>query len=218
MPPQAHPESQTTAPNGVSAKSRIDAKTVFALSFVALCAQGLPGGSAQAGFLDDLFGAFTGGRRVEARHYYGAEWSGRAARRHATSLSYIPRQWRPRRRAVVAHAGADNPASAGSGAGDGLCYAARPQGVDPGQADAILHDATLRAGDSVMTEQGLRVFEGGSACPHRADDFLALAEARDLSKSKRGALLAIEKAVKTPVLSARAGGFLESGRELARQP
>ncbi len=218
MPPQAHPKSQLTAPNGVSAKSRIDAKTVFAASFIALCAQGLPSGSAQAGFLDELFGAFTGGRRVEVPHYYGAEWSSRAARRHATSLSYIPRQWRPRRHVVVAHARADNPASAGSGAGDGLCYAVRPQGVDLGQADAILHDATLRAGDSVMTEHGLRVFEGGSACPHKADDFLALADARDVSKSKRGALRAIEKAMKTPVLSGRAGGFLESGEQVAEQP
>jgi hypothetical protein len=58
-----------------------------------------------------------------------------------------------------------------------------------------------------MTAKGVRVFQGGSACPHKESDFLALADARDIPRSKRGALQAIEKAVKTPILSARAGSF-----------
>jgi hypothetical protein len=89
----------------------------------------------------------------------------------------------------------------------GLCYATRQRAPDLTQPDVILHDATLREGDSVMTAKGVRVFQGGSACPHKESDFLALADARDIPRSKRGALQAIEKAVKTPILSARAGSF-----------
>ena len=84
------------------------------------------------------------------------------------------------------------------------------------QPDAILHDATLREGDSVMTARGVRVFQGGGACPHKESDFLALADARDIPKSKRRALVAIEKAVRTPILSARAGSFA-SGVKLTSQ-
>ena len=58
-----------------------------------------------------------------------------------------------------------------------------------------------------MTAKGVRVFQGGKACPHKESDFLALADARDIPKAKRGALLAIEKAVKSPILSARGGSF-----------
>jgi hypothetical protein len=219
MPIRARTNSQTAAPSCILAKSSIGAKTVFALSFLALCVVELPSGSAQAGFFEDLFGAFSGEQTGGgAQRYYGdADRSGRAARRHRSSLSYMPKQSHSRRHAL-ALTGADKQAGAGIETKDGLCYAAPPQGADPFQSDAILHDATLREGDSVMTVEGLRVFQGGSACPHKASDFLALAEARDVSKSQRGALLAIENAVKTPISSPRAGRFLDSGPELAQQP
>jgi hypothetical protein len=206
----------------LSAKSQIRAKTVFALSFAALCAMQLPVGSARAGFLDDLIGAFTGEQApAPAQRYYGnSEGTRRAVRRHISSLTYyVPKQSHPRRHAVahVAAAAADKQANAGLAFKDGLCYTARPQGADLGQSDAILHDATLRQGDSVMTAQGLRVFQGGRACPHKTSEFLALAEVRDVSKSKLRALIAIENAVKTPVLSAQAGSFLGGGKETPQQ-
>lgn len=204
MPPRTCSARRSEAPNGFSARSRRRAKTVFALSFAALCALGLSGNGARAGFLEDLFGVFSGEQRPAA----SAANAGRQAVRRASSLSYMPR-----RKARLA---SDGPATRGPEAKSGLCYAVRPQAPDLTQPDAILHDATLREGDSVMTAQGLRVFQGGSACPHKESDFLALADARDVPKAKRGALVAIEKAVKTPIAGARAGSFAGAGEDLAR--
>ena len=195
MPPRTCSNGRSENPNCFTAKSKTRAKTIAALSFAALCVVGLSGGGARAGFLEDLFGAFSGEQRAAPSRDAYPE---RRARRQASSLSYIQRQHRK--------AASDGMATAGPQA-SGLCYAAHQHAPDLSQPDAILHDATLREGDSVMTAQGLRVFQGGSACPHKESDFLALADARDISKSKRGALLAIEKAVKTPILSVRAGSF-----------
>ena len=197
MPPSTCSNGRSESPNCFSAKSKRRAKAVAALSFAALFAVGLSGGGARAGFLEDLFGAFSGEQRAAPSNQY----TERRVRRQASSLSYIQRQHRK-----ATHSPSDGMATGGPEA-IGLCYAARQHAPDLTQPDVILHDATLREGDSVMTAQGVRVFQGGSACPHKQSDFLALADARDISKSKRGALLAIEKAVKTPILSARAGSF-----------
>jgi hypothetical protein len=209
MSPEACSKRQSEIPSRFSAKSNSRAKTAVALTFAALCALGLPGGGARAGFLEDLFGAFTGEQKPSSSRYY-ANPERRVVRRHVSSLSYMPRQHRKAARPAT-----DGPATAGPDAKGGLCYAARLREPDLTQPDAILHDATLREGDSVMTAQGVRVFQGGSACPHKESDFLALADARDIPKSKRGALAAIEKAVKTPVAGARAGSFAGGGQDLA---
>jgi len=214
MSPWACAKRRSDIPNCFSAKSKSRAKSVLALSFAALCALGLSGGGARAGFLEDLVGVFTGDQRPSySRGYANLERQRQAVRRHASSLSYLPRQRLPRKAAQTAAA------TAGPDAKNGLCYAERPSAPDLGQPDAILHDATLREGDSVMTAQGVRVFQGGSACPHKESDFLALADARDVPKSSRGALIAIEKAVNTPILGARAGSFAGAGEETPpRQP
>ena len=60
-------------------------------------------------------------------------------------------------------------------------------------------DATLHPGDSVMTTNGLRVFHGGGACPHKNSEFLSLSQTRDIPREKRGALGAIERAMKIPL-------------------
>lgn len=77
-----------------------------------------------------------------------------------------------------------------------LCYANGPRSDEIDQSDAILHDPTLRHGDSMMTAQGVRIFHGQSACPHKSSEFLSLAETRNLSATKRGALAAIEQAMR----------------------
>lgn len=69
---------------------------------------------------------------------------------------------------------------------------------NPVESSAFLNDSTLRPGDSVVTPQGVRVFRGGGHYPHRASDFLALADTRGVPRATRGALAAIEKAIKTP--------------------
>lgn len=61
-----------------------------------------------------------------------------------------------------------------------------------GEVDAaLLHDATLRRGDIVVTTHGAFVFGGGSTGVHRASDFRAVEEARGLGKGMRGRLVAM---------------------------
>jgi hypothetical protein len=43
---------------------------------------------------------------------------------------------------------------------------------------ALAQDPTLRKGDYVMTPNGLAVFAGDRDLPHRADDFIAIADAK----------------------------------------
>ena len=120
-------------------------------------------------------------------------------------LSYLPKQEPERRRAIVDH-GAE-PAAHGPSKLAGFCYTDRPLGGDDGHVDALLHDATLQPGDSVMTAKGVRVFEGGGGCPHKNTDFLALAEIRGLPKHERRALAAIDKVINTPRVAMQVGGF-----------
>lgn len=70
---------------------------------------------------------------------------------------------------------------------------------DATQTKALLNDPTLRPGDSVVTSEGVKVFEGSSYAPHSKESFLSLAETRDIPRSQRGALAAIDRAIKTPI-------------------
>ena len=53
-----------------------------------------------------------------------------------------------------------------------------------------LYDTTLRAGDVVVTTQGLYVFRGGGGQEHRVGDFIPLA----LAAVKSQQLVAIDRA------------------------
>ena len=106
MPPKTCSNGQSEIPNCFSAKSKTRAKAVVALSFAALCAVGLSGGGARAGFLEDLFGAFSGEQRATSSRDYA--YPERRARRQASSLSYIQRQ-----RRKAAHSPSDGMATAG---------------------------------------------------------------------------------------------------------
>lgn len=63
---------------------------------------------------------------------------------------------------------------------------------------AFLSDLTLRPGDTVVTPAGVRVLRRGSHYPFKGSDFLSLAETRTLPRATRGALVAIDRALKTP--------------------
>ena len=63
-------------------------------------------------------------------------------------------------------------------------------------SQALLKDFTLRKGDGVMTPRGIRLFAGAQHWPYKRNDFLSLADTRDLSGSDRGALAAIERVVR----------------------
>ena len=61
---------------------------------------------------------------------------------------------------------------------------------------ALLWDETLRYGDVVVTDAGVRVFEGNWICPHAIADFRTLAESQELSPRNRIILAEIERALK----------------------
>jgi hypothetical protein len=74
----------------------------------------------------------------------------------------------------------------------------RVAAVQPLESEAVFNDPTLRKGDTVVTSKGVLVFKGGEDFPHKNSDFMSLAETRGLTPEKRGALAAIERALKTP--------------------
>jgi hypothetical protein len=62
---------------------------------------------------------------------------------------------------------------------------------------ALMQDPTLQRGDAVVTEEGVRVFEGRKVCPHAISDFRTLGETRALSPGARTILVEIERDLKT---------------------
>ena len=82
---------------------------------------------------------------------------------------------------------------------------------------AFLNDSTLRPGDSVVTPQGVRVLRSGSHYPFHQSDFLSLAETRDVPMQTRGALAAIERAMKTPQGRAATNEKTREGRRHGKE-
>lgn len=66
------------------------------------------------------------------------------------------------------------------------------------ETSAFMSDMTLRPGDTVVTQQGVRVVRRGSHYPFKKSDFLSLAQTHALPRATRGALFAIDRALKTP--------------------
>jgi hypothetical protein len=67
---------------------------------------------------------------------------------------------------------------------------AKTQPVAPGAVD-VMDDDSLRDGDAVMTQDGLRIFIGSEGGRHSSDDFARISETEGLSRRERSALLAI---------------------------
>ena len=61
---------------------------------------------------------------------------------------------------------------------------------------SLLKDFTLRRGDSVATPIGIKVFRGAQHWPYKRNDFVSLAQAKDLSSQDRGTLVSLERAAK----------------------
>lgn len=74
-----------------------------------------------------------------------------------------------------------------------------------GAMKSLLHDFTLRRGDAVMTDRGVRVFHGGAHYPFHRQDFVALNQSRDVAKDARATFRAIERAslIGDPGIAAR---------------
>jgi len=64
------------------------------------------------------------------------------------------------------------------------------------EAKALLSDPTLRQGDMVVTEKGVKVFLGGGVLPHKSTEFFSLAQTSAVAPAHRGALTAIDKMLK----------------------
>ena len=61
---------------------------------------------------------------------------------------------------------------------------------------SLLKDFTLRRGDSVATPIGIKVFRGAQHWPYKRNDFVSLAQAKDISAQDRTALVALERAAR----------------------
>lgn len=94
------------------------------------------------------------------------------------------------------------------------CHETAGNPVDP---SAFLNDFTLRPGDSVVTPKGVRVLKVGSRYPYQPSDFLSLADTHNVPTATRGALSAIEKAMKTPRGRAAVNDKRHDGRSRREQ-
>jgi hypothetical protein len=161
---------------------------ILTLIVASVCLAGVS--SARAGLFEDLFG-------VSGAPDFPSEVHGRdmpSGRGHPTLKTHV------RGREPIEAAPAASAATAGEGAPlkraefcAGSDRAAKP--VD--RSDALMRDATLRRGDVIVTDEGVRVFAGRAACPHSVADFQTLAEARALPRQERTVLVAIENVMKT---------------------
>jgi hypothetical protein len=98
---------------------------------------------------------------------------------------------------VVAGGGGAATASASFAAGGGAPpFALRRAAKRFDATQALLWDETLRYGDVVVTDAGVRVFEGNWICPHAIADFRTLEESEEVSPRKRVILAEIERAMK----------------------
>jgi hypothetical protein len=164
---------------------------------------------ASAGFLEEIFG----GDQPEARPAPAAASRARTGKRRVGRISFdlrvndAPKKSRSVAKTHGAHSSlsateAETAKAGANGAGSkmarpALCYADGKAEMAADRTDALFHDKTLRAGDSIVTSEGVRIFRGHAACPHMPGEFVALAAASGLSKTKRNALLALEQAMRT---------------------
>jgi hypothetical protein len=131
---------------------------------------------AQAGFFDFLFPhaapapqPFFGGPG-HMPHHWG---SGADFRRHAGRVSHWHEHRFAAHRKLILADKTDHPK--------------RPQAPTD-----LMDDDSLRRGDAVMTQAGIRIFVGYSGDHHRPEDFQKVAEVKKLSQRERNALAALD--------------------------
>ena len=62
----------------------------------------------------------------------------------------------------------------------------------PGAPTDIMDDESLRRGDAVMTQAGIRIFVGYSSDHHQPEDFRRISEIKKLSQRERNSLAALD--------------------------
>jgi hypothetical protein len=78
----------------------------------------------------------------------------------------------------------------------------------------LMHDATLRPGDAVMTSSGIKIFTGRREQTHDLEDFTPLRNARYVRRSEKLALSELD-APRDGSAIVRASGDLVTGRSAA---
>lgn len=72
----------------------------------------------------------------------------------------------------------------------------------------LMSDETLRNGDAVMTQDGLRIFVGSEGSHHDPDDFIKVSETEGLSPREQSAFLSVDAGlqsgpVQAPIVTGR---------------
>ena len=107
-----------------------------------------------------------------------------AAERAEAAVSFVhDLAIRPRPRKIAAHARRLKLMARTAPRAKAVTRLARKTAPATRDPVTIYTDATLQPGDAVMTANGIRVFRGSDALPHRDSDFVALTRARGLTRS-----------------------------------
>jgi hypothetical protein len=87
------------------------------------------------------------------------------------------------------------------------------KGLLPRRVVDLMDDESLRNGDAVMTQDGLRIFVGDEGPHHSADDFAKITETEGLSRRELSAFLAVD-----PSSGGAATGDQGTPTEVAQAP
>ena len=83
----------------------------------------------------------------------------------------------------------------------------------------IMHDKTLRSGDAVMTDKGVRVFDGERSSRHDDDEFVKLTDTSGMSREVRSTLDAINAHRSQPTWQMGEAELpLQTGRSASGRP
>lgn len=194
----------------LSANSRgvVRYKSLFLTAMVILGSTG----NSKADFFDDLFGGaepqsnyskFRAHREYhsKARRSFSVQFitpseKGVSAHRHGEKNASLHRGTRKSSESehVTSFSATSAEATKKNVSIVSLCYPANLKDEEKKQLDPIVYDKTLRKGDTVMTAEGVQVFNGSRGCPHKADDFSSIKVAEVGNRKARSALLEIDKA------------------------
>lgn len=148
---------------------------------------------ARAGFFEELFG--DGGETKAAAPAAPAPQARRRQPAGSVSFSIHGNISAKERRSIGRKS--DDASDGGSKPQKSVfCAQGLSARANPDSDDVRLHDGTLRAGDSLVTADGIVVFKGRAACPHTASDFVGLAQSR-LPAARRNALEQLEHTMQT---------------------
>ena len=79
----------------------------------------------------------------------------------------------------------------------------------------LMSDKTLRPGDAIMMKSGVRIYDGPSTSHHDPDEFVALDEARRVPAKARDELVAMDMTRRAPLKYVASNGTVVEGRSSA---